>query len=196
MTHTVLIVDDDSDIRTFVEVSLSLAGFDTIEAADGEEALAQAVATFADENGREPDTYRHGNTTGGPLPMERFLAAAELLRATGDTQYAMAVEQAFDEATPFFGAIAPSAIAIRPMMNSAYDQRLRAAAAAWTQDMKAARKDNPFGVEITRGGWAGSGSIIGQANTADAIHGVWPDLVSKQEAVSYTHLTLPTIYSV
>ena len=48
MTHTVLIVDDDSDIRTFVEVSLSLAGFDTIEAADGEEALAQAVAHSPD----------------------------------------------------------------------------------------------------------------------------------------------------
>lgn len=160
--------------------SSALRGYDDALA---DKALAQAVATFADENGREPDTYRHGNTTGGPLPMERFLAAAELLRATGDTQYAMAVEQAFDEATPFFGAIAPSAIAIRPMMNSAYDQRLRAAAAAWTQDMKAARKDNPFGVEITRGGWAGSGSIIGQANTADAIHGAWPDLVSKQEVL-------------
>ncbi len=43
MTATVLIADDDRDIRTFVEVSLSLAGFTTIEAEDGQEALAQAL---------------------------------------------------------------------------------------------------------------------------------------------------------
>jgi diguanylate cyclase (GGDEF)-like protein len=44
----VLIVDDDPDIRTFVEVSLSLAGFDTVEAGDGEQAIEQAIATAPD----------------------------------------------------------------------------------------------------------------------------------------------------
>ena len=48
MTGRVLIVDDDQDIRAFVEVALSLGGFETLEAADGEEALRQAVAHSPD----------------------------------------------------------------------------------------------------------------------------------------------------
>lgn len=48
MTGTVLIVDDDRDIRTFVEVALNLAGFATVEAGDGEEAIAQAIAHAPD----------------------------------------------------------------------------------------------------------------------------------------------------
>ena len=48
MTATVLIADDDRDIRTFVEVSLRLAGFQTIEAGDGEQALVQAVTHAPD----------------------------------------------------------------------------------------------------------------------------------------------------
>ena len=48
MTARVLIVDDDPDIRTFVEVALSLAGFETLEAGDGEEALDQAVSHSPD----------------------------------------------------------------------------------------------------------------------------------------------------
>ncbi len=48
MTARVLIVDDDRDIRTFVEVALSLGGFETFEAGDGQEALEQAVAHSPD----------------------------------------------------------------------------------------------------------------------------------------------------
>jgi len=160
--------------------SRALKGYDDALA---EKALARAETTFAYEFRKTPDLYRHGNTTGGPLEMERFLAAAELLLATGDAQYAKAAADWFDEAERFFGAIAPAAIAIRPMMDEAYEAKLHKAAEKWAGGMKAARADNPFGVQITRGGWAGSGSVIGQANTADAIHRVWPDLMAKQEVL-------------
>lgn len=43
MNATVLIADDDRDIRTFVEVSLSLAGFTIVEAEDGQQALELAL---------------------------------------------------------------------------------------------------------------------------------------------------------
>lgn len=158
----------------------ALRGYDDALA---DKALARAEATFAYEFGKTPDLYRHGNTTGGPLEMERFLAAAELLLTTGDTQYAEAADQWFESAEPFFGAIAPVAISLRPMMDEAYDQRLQTAARNWATHMRDARADNPFGVEISRGGWAGSGSVIGQANTADAIRSAYPDLISKQEVL-------------
>ena len=40
----VLVVDDDPDIRTFLEVTLSLGGFDVVEASNGEEAVGIAVS--------------------------------------------------------------------------------------------------------------------------------------------------------
>ena len=39
---TVLVVDDDPDIRALITWKLSLAGYETITAADGEEALLAA----------------------------------------------------------------------------------------------------------------------------------------------------------
>jgi len=158
----------------------ALRGYDDALA---DKALARAETTFTYEYGKAPDLYHHGNTTGGPLELERFLAAAELLLTTGDPQYAEAAGQWFESAEPFFGAIAPVAIAIRPMMDEAYDQRLHTAAGNWAAHMRDARADNPFGVEISRSGWAGSGSVIGQANTADAIRSAFPDLISKEEVL-------------
>ena len=45
MAETVLVVDDDPDIRTFVDIALSLAGYETAEASDGVEALERALET-------------------------------------------------------------------------------------------------------------------------------------------------------
>jgi diguanylate cyclase (GGDEF)-like protein len=39
VTSSVLVVDDDADIRAFLDVTLSLAGFEVLEAGDGVEAL-------------------------------------------------------------------------------------------------------------------------------------------------------------
>jgi two-component system OmpR family response regulator len=44
----ILIVDDDPDIREVVRIALARAGFDTVEAADGVAALAQAGAASPD----------------------------------------------------------------------------------------------------------------------------------------------------
>ncbi len=41
MAKTVLIVDDSSSLRTVVKMSLVRAGYETVEAGDGQEALAQ-----------------------------------------------------------------------------------------------------------------------------------------------------------
>ncbi|MEZ5947139.1 MAG: glycoside hydrolase family 9 protein [Hyphomonas sp.] len=160
--------------------SRALRGYDDALA---DKALAQAKATFADEIGREPDLYRWGNTTGGPLEAERLLAAAELLKATGDKQYAKAVNDGYADAEPFFGFTASTLISLRPLMDKKFDKRLKASAVKWVAQQKEARADNPFGVQITRGGWAGSGGVIGSAITADAIHAAWPELVSKQQVL-------------
>lgn len=41
MSKTILVVDDSSSLRALVKMSLSRAGYDVLEAADGRQALAQ-----------------------------------------------------------------------------------------------------------------------------------------------------------
>ena len=50
---TVLVIDDDSDIRELVMWKLTQAGYTTLSASDGAEGLAAAIA--GDDAGRPPD---------------------------------------------------------------------------------------------------------------------------------------------
>jgi DNA-binding response OmpR family regulator len=52
---TVLVVDDDPDIRALITWKLSLAGYETMTAADGEEALAAASGASPKAPGVRPD---------------------------------------------------------------------------------------------------------------------------------------------
>jgi DNA-binding response OmpR family regulator len=51
--RTVLVIDDDSDIRELVAWKLAQAGYGTLSASDGAEGLAAAIA--GDSEGRPPD---------------------------------------------------------------------------------------------------------------------------------------------
>lgn len=48
MTARVLVVDDEADIRTFLRVTLELAGYEVVEAADGRQALEVAISDSPD----------------------------------------------------------------------------------------------------------------------------------------------------
>ncbi|MBW3621462.1 MAG: response regulator, partial [Actinobacteria bacterium] len=43
MAGTILVVDDDEDIRTYLEITLTLAGYTIIQATDGEEGVRRAA---------------------------------------------------------------------------------------------------------------------------------------------------------
>jgi hypothetical protein len=51
------------------------------------ECLSVAKQVWKKEHTGEPDTFRHGNTTGGWLEGEELNAAVELLICTGEPQY-------------------------------------------------------------------------------------------------------------
>jgi DNA-binding response OmpR family regulator len=48
LAATVLVADDDADIRRIVEINLRLEGFEVVTARDGPDALAKAVAVRPD----------------------------------------------------------------------------------------------------------------------------------------------------
>lgn len=77
MRKTVLVVDDDSDIRTLITWKLSLAGYDTIGAGDGEAAVAAAGGSSPQGSGTRPDLVLLDWT----MPKMSGIEVCEVLRA-------------------------------------------------------------------------------------------------------------------
>ena len=142
-------------------------------------ALAMAERVWTQEQGHAPDLFSHGNTTGGPLDAEMFAAAVELLRTTKKPIYARAVMTLWPRIEPHFAANAQTAVAAIPLMPAAYRAAMVPAVRQWQAQSEAVAKANPFGVPITTGGWAGSGTVLGHALTADALHRAFPEIVDR-----------------
>lgn len=143
-------------------------------------ALDRAEKVWADEQSHAPDTFSHGNTTGGPLDAEMFGAAVELLRTTRKPAYAKAVMALWPKVEKGFGFNAPTAVAAIPYMPAAYRRALLPAVRKWQAQSKALTTANPFGVPITTGGWAGSGTVLNHALTGAALHEAFPEIVGPE----------------
>jgi hypothetical protein len=75
-------------------------------------------------------------------------------------------------------------------MDASYATRLRERAAAFREQRAHEPVDNPFGVPITRGGWAGNGAVVRFATTAYLLHVAFPDLFTARDVflgVEYLH---------
>ncbi|HEU5077955.1 MAG TPA: glycoside hydrolase family 9 protein [Opitutaceae bacterium] len=142
-----------------------------------DECLATAKKVWEDEHSHPPAIFQHGNTTGGPLEIEEFGAAVELLIATKDPRYAKRIDELWPAIEPRFGFVAATAVDAIPYMNAAYREKVRAAAAANAKRLADLAKDNPYGVPIWKGGWAGNGLIIEFAVANYALHRAFPDLI-------------------
>ncbi|MEN2786952.1 glycoside hydrolase family 9 protein [Sphingomonas qilianensis] len=140
-------------------------------------ALGIATKIWAEEQSHAPDLYQHGNTTGGPLDAERFSAAVELLRTTRDPRYATAVQSLWPAMEKTFMFNPRDAVAAIPVMPASYRDGMipavRAFAAAATKNATA----SPFGVPITTGGWAGSGTVLSTALNAYVLHKAFPEIM-------------------
>ncbi len=103
--------------------SRALRGFDD-ELAD--EAIEIAVEAWDEEQALdEPYTFRHGNTTGGPLPAEAMKAALELLVTTREDRYADNFLTYLPELEANFGRHAILAVRAMPWLDEAYAATVR-----------------------------------------------------------------------
>jgi len=156
--------------------SRALRGYND-ELAD--ECLATAKRVWDFESKREPNLYRYGNTTGGHPKDEELKAALELLIATGDKQYAKRIAALWPEIDARFMWNASLAVRALPYMDKGFAAKVKKRAARQLADSKNFISENPFGVPITRGGWAGNGAVIGFATTNYYLHKAFPDLFTK-----------------
>ena len=158
------------------------------------ECLDTAVKVWADEHAKEPDLFHHGNTTGGSLEDEELKAAVELLRTTKDKKYATRLSEMWPVIDKNFAAHAGQAVEAMPYMPTDFKQKLEARTKIYQKELDAHYKENPFGVPIGRGGWAGNGQVIGFAMTNYVLHKAFPQLIDKEyvfKGLNYIYGTHP-----
>jgi len=171
--------------------SRALRGYDDALA---DECLATAKQVWAFEHAREPNLFRVGNTTGGHPEDEELRAAVQLLLTTGDPEYAARVDALWPAIDARFAANAAYAVAALPEMDEAFRAKLRARAGAFKAERAQMADENPYGVPITRGGWAGNGAVIGMASTNYRLHEAFPDLFDVEptlQGLNYLYGTHP-----
>jgi hypothetical protein len=157
--------------------SRALKGFnDTLATA----CLLAAKNIWKDENSHPPFIFRHGNTTGGNLLDEKLRAALELLIATNDKEYADSINARLPDFERQFGRFALIAVKAIPYMNDAYKQKIETAVKNYKTNLDRIAQQNPFGVPIGTGGWAGSGQVIGFAGTNYLLHKAFPAIIDAE----------------
>jgi hypothetical protein len=142
-----------------------------------DECLATARHVWTGEQAHAPDTFHHGNTTGGFLADEEFHAAVELLLATREPSFARRAEELWPAVEPRFAANAGNAVRALPFLSAAFARKLAADTAVYRQELDALTKANPYGVPIYPGGWAGNGRVIAFATTNYMLHKAFPKLI-------------------
>jgi endoglucanase len=170
--------------------SRALTGYNDELAA---ECLDVALRVWREEQAKdEPDSYRHGNTTGGPLATEELRAAIELLLATGDEEFASRIEDYLPEIGERFPLHASIAVRALPYLDEPFADSIREFTLAHRARLDDISGQNPYGVLITERGWAGNGAIIGMANTNYMLHKAFPDIITDEDVLSALNYILGT----
>ena len=167
-------------IAALAAASRALSGFNDELAA---ECLATAEKTWDEEHGHAPYLFSFGNTTGGHLEEEELGAAVELLICKRDTKYAERVEALWPATEQRFERMASLAARALPYMDEGYRAKLRARVQVYRYELEELARQNPFGVPIATGGWAGNGRIISWAITNFLLHKAYPDLIDPDFAL-------------
>lgn len=182
---------DYGSIAALAAASRVLKGYND-DLAD--ECLKTATKVWEVEHAREkPIIFFHGNTTGGRLEDEELKAAVELFLTTKDEKYLKRVRDLWPTIDKNFALHAGNMAQVLPAMDKGFKKKMEVRTKAYAAEM-AMFKENPFGVPIGRGGWAGNGQVIGFALTNYQLHKMYPDLVSKEavfKGLNYIYGTHP-----
>jgi endoglucanase len=112
----------------------------------------------------------------------------QLFIATGEKQYSGKFQEllwpALDRNVNFLLLTALHAI---PHMDASYKDKLRPYVAKYNDYINSLEKENPYGVPIGLGNWAGSGAVTGFGTTLCFANKYFPDVVSASHAYKVTN---------
>ncbi len=144
------------------------------------ECLETAQRVWDEEHSHAPHTFKYGNISGGNLESEELRAAAELLRTTGDERYAERIQALWPAVEKFFGWNAAAVAPVLPRLGQEYVQKMEELVRTHRQRLDEMSRENPFGVYITTGGWAGSGFVTRMAITNYLLHKAFPEIIDPE----------------
>lgn len=159
-----------------------------------EECLQTAIKVWDEEHAKEPDLFHFGNTTGGTLEDEEIKAAVELLISTKENKYANRINELWPRIDKNFAFHGGRATLVLPYMNQDYKNKLRKRVESYKEEISKYDLENPYGVPIGRGGWAGNGKVIGFALTNYMLLKAFPDIMDKEyvfKGLNYIYGTHP-----
>ena len=145
------------------------------------ECLETAKKVWADEQTHSPNLYHHGNTTGGSLESEELKAAVELLICTKEKKYSDRVGDLFSKMGRQFYFNSSYFVRAIPYMNEEYEKKIEVLVKNYKGMFDSLIKENPFKVLITRGGWAGNGTIIRIAMNNYILHKAFPKIIDNED---------------
>ncbi|MCX6321743.1 MAG: glycoside hydrolase family 9 protein [Bacteroidia bacterium] len=148
-----------------------------------EECIQTAVRVWEEEHIRKPDTFRFGNTTGGPLEEEELKAACELFVTTKEKKYEERIIELWPLIEKGFNRYASFLLQVLPLMDESYTKKSEELVRKYKDQLDVLYRQNPFGVPISRGGWAGSGSAIGFTVTNYLLHKAFPEIIDREYAL-------------
>jgi hypothetical protein len=162
-------------IGALAAASRALRGFNDALAA---ECLALAKKAYAEERARPAPAAPATGFAAGFGPLAELSAALQLMTSTKEQTYRDRFNEliwpALDRNAGF--ALQPAVRAI-PAMDAAYAAKLRPYVEKYKAELGGMLEQNPYGVPIGTGGWAGNAQVIGWSTTNYYLHKAYPDLV-------------------
>jgi endoglucanase len=145
-----------------------------------QECLETAVGVWNREQGKEPDIFYVGNTTGGSIVLEELRAACELLIATEAEKYAERISEMWPDISERFGYLASTLLPALPYMNDGFVKQVEDRAGKYVEELDVLKQQNPYGVPVTEGGWAGNGTVIAYGITNYMLYKAFPGIMDKE----------------
>ena len=143
------------------------------------EATQLMQSRMANNRTRQGGQNFGGNRGGGG----NMATNLQLYIATGEKSY---IDQFSEQIWPALdrnvnGSIRTAMDAI-PYMDAAYKERLRPYAEKYKNYLEQVSNNNPYGVPIGEGNWAGSGAVVTYGTTATFANLYFPDIIDKKYA--------------
>lgn len=152
-----------------------LHGYDDKLAA---ECLDTATHAWEEEHKHPPLVFQSFNTAGGELNSEEIRAAVEMVITTkGGEVYRKRLDELWPAIQQRFAFLGATVVRALPYMDAQFKSNFEAALRAYMPRLDEMLAKNPYGVPITRGGWAGSGAVTGFAAHMFFLHQAFPDIV-------------------